>query len=41
MMHTKKEMKKMVKEFKRDTGKVKGMTRKMAKVDKAAQKHGF
>ena len=34
-------MNKMMKEFKRDTGKAKGMTRKMAKVDKAAQKHGF
>ena len=35
------EMNKMMKEFKRDTGRVKGMTRKMAKIDKAAQKHGF
>ena len=41
MMHNKREINKMMKEFKRDTGRVKGMTRKMAKIDKAAQKHGF
>ena len=34
-------MNKIMKEFKRDTGKTKGMTRKMARVDKAAKKHGF
>lgn len=31
----------MMKEFKRDTGKVKGMTRREAKVNKAASKQGF
>jgi len=41
MIHSKKEMNKIMKEFKRDTGKTKGMTRKMARVDKAAKKHGF
>ncbi len=30
-----------MKEMKKDTGKVKGMTRKTAKVDKAAKKSGF
>ena len=40
-MHTKREMNKMMKEFKRDTGKVKGMTRRVAKIDKAASKQGF
>jgi len=37
----KKEINKMMKEFKRDTGKVKGMTRREAKVNKAAIKNGF
>ena len=40
-MHTKREMNKMMKEMKKDTGKVKGMTRKEAKVNKAAIKNGF
>lgn len=31
----------MVKEFKKDTGGVKGMSNKKAKIDKAARKTGF
>ena len=40
-MHTKRETNRMMKEFKRDTGKVKGMTRRAAKIDKVANKQGF
>ncbi len=31
----------MVKKFKEDTGKIKGMNNKEAKIDKAARKKGF
>ena len=40
-MHTKREMNKMMKEMKKDTGKVKGMNNKQKRVDYAAKKHGF
>ena len=40
-MHTKKQVNRMMKEMKKDTGKVKGMTRKEAKVNKAAINKGF
>ena len=35
------QMNKMMKEFKRDAGKVKGMSNRMKKIDKAARKSGF
>ena len=41
MVHTKKQMNKMMKEMKKDTGKVKEMNNKQKRVNKAAMKRGF
>lgn len=40
-MQTKRELNRVLKEIKRDTGKVKGMSPQISKVNKAANKNGF